>query len=98
MHVDEWAIGVQPNTDGERAAMAWVREFRKPAHMCDHDMIERTRVTAKYHGRRYRVVMASRMGDVGLSRNMDEPNGYSKRVDVLDLSDWSMERPEPTDD
>lgn len=44
---------------------------------------------ATYQGERYRVVMASRMGDVGLSKNFDQPNGYALRVAVEDLTNFT---------
>lgn len=44
---------------------------------------------ADYQGKRYRVVMASRMGDVGLSENFQAEDGYSIRTAVQDLSNFS---------
>lgn len=43
-----------------------------------------------YEGETYRVTMASRMGDIGLSKNFDVelPAGYEKRVSVVDCFDW----------
>jgi hypothetical protein len=39
--------------------------------------------------RRVRVVMASRMGDVGITPNLKLENGYEWRVAVSDLKDFS---------
>lgn len=44
---------------------------------------------AMYLGERVRVVMASRFGDVGISRNLDQPHGYFSRVGVDQLCDFS---------
>lgn len=43
---------------------------------------------ADYKGERYRVVMASRMGDVGITRNLKAENGYELRVPVEALSNF----------
>lgn len=49
----------------------------------------RPKLFAKYQGRKVRVVMASRFGDVGISGNLREPYGYSKRVSVADLTGFT---------
>lgn len=40
-------------------------------------------------GQRVRVVMASRSGDVGITRNLAEDHGYQLRCDVEQLMDFS---------
>ena len=37
---------------------------------------------------RARVVMASRMGDVGITSNLDAEDGYESRVWIADLADF----------
>lgn len=44
-------------------------------------------------GDRVRVVMASRMGDVGVTNNLEAEHGYTTRCFVSDLSDFSAEAP-----
>lgn len=44
---------------------------------------------ALHEGRKVRVVMASRFGDVGISENLKQPHGYAKRVKVADLTDFT---------
>lgn len=44
---------------------------------------------ATLDGKRVRVVMASRMGDVGVTENLEAEYGYSRRVDVGELTDFS---------
>lgn len=44
---------------------------------------------ADYKGKRIRVIMASRMGDVGLTYDLKSDRGYSVRVFVEDLSNFS---------
>lgn len=39
--------------------------------------------------RRVRVVMASRYGDVGITRDLSSESGYDLRVFVADLTDFS---------
>lgn len=44
---------------------------------------------AKFHGEQVRVVMASRFGDVGISRNLEKEHGYNMRVFVEELTDFT---------
>lgn len=44
---------------------------------------------ADFEGKRVRVVMASRFGDVGITENLQAAHGYSKRVWVSMLSNFS---------
>jgi hypothetical protein len=46
---------------------------------------------ADYKGRRVRVVMASRFGDVGITRDLRAEHGYENRVLVEELSNFSEE-------
>jgi len=43
---------------------------------------------ATYEGRRVRVVMASRIGDVGITGKLDAEDGYERRVMVSDLTNF----------
>lgn len=44
---------------------------------------------ATYEGRRVRVTMASRFGDVGITTDLSRRYGYDRRVYLPDLSDFS---------
>lgn len=44
---------------------------------------------ADHEGQRVRVVMASRLGDVGITRDLTAEHGYEKRVDVAELENFS---------
>lgn len=46
---------------------------------------------ADFEGRRVRVTMASRFGDVGISRDLTGDGGYFKRVAVEDLGNFGDE-------
>jgi hypothetical protein len=49
---------------------------------------------AKYEGEWVRVVMASRFGDVGITKKLDRDYGYDEgRVSVADLSEFTDKRP-----
>ncbi len=43
---------------------------------------------ANYKGRRVRLVMASRFGDVGITYELKAEHGYERRVLLTDLSDF----------
>jgi hypothetical protein len=44
---------------------------------------------ADYKGKRVRVTMASRMGDVGITEYLKKTHGYSERVAVEALTNFS---------
>jgi len=55
-------------------------------------LIEKTgepKLFAKYKGDWIRVVMASRLGDIGITTHLEDEYGYSNRVAVSDLSDFT---------
>lgn len=43
---------------------------------------------ADYQGKRVRVVMASRLGDVGITDDLTATNGYKCRVGIDELSNF----------
>lgn len=50
---------------------------------------KRPMLFAYHNGKRVRVVMASRFGDVGITDRLGDEHGYQKRVAVADLTDFS---------
>jgi len=46
---------------------------------------------ATYNGETYRVTMASRMGDVGITKDFTKDMGYERRVAVEDLTNFRGE-------
>lgn len=44
---------------------------------------------AKHNGQIVRVVMASRLGDVGITKELDRTHGYEARVAVQELTDFT---------
>lgn len=46
---------------------------------------------ADYEGKRVRLVMASRFGDVGITYNLKSEYGYERRVSVPELYNFSAE-------
>ncbi len=66
---------------------------RSPAHgalRCD----PKPKLYADYAGKRVRVVMASRFGNVGITDRLGDEYGYQDRVTVADLSNFSTKRRE----
>lgn len=87
MHVDDFI-----NRFGSDAYAAWVlHHFRLPAILKAkfHPLVGAHKLFATYEGKRYRVIGASRMGDVWLTKDFTRENGYDKRVDVAACSAWS---------
>lgn len=66
---------------------------RSPAHGSLRDE-PRPTLFAKYHGEPVRVVMASRLGDVGITSDLNAEYGYVRRVAVADLSDFTATKSE----
>ncbi len=60
---------------------------RSPAHGMLRDG-PRPKLFANYEGKRVRVVMASRFGDVGITGKLSAEHGYDKRVAVDSLSNF----------
>ncbi len=66
---------------------------RSPAHGAFREGTA-PKLFADHEGKRVRVVMASRFGDVGITSNLRAEHGYEKRVPVEHLSNFSKE-PKP---
>jgi hypothetical protein len=69
-----------------------LRKFLGRARMPAHGMMEKTpypKLFADYKGKRVRVVMASTMGDVGITEHLGADAGYQCRVAVEDLANFS---------
>jgi hypothetical protein len=74
------------------AAPAVLRAFLVRARSPAHGLLSPVafpKLFATYEGERYRVTMASRMGDVGISKTFNEDHGYELRVAVAKLTDFS---------
>jgi hypothetical protein len=95
VHVDEYIE--------DKAQPECLRVFLDRARMPGHGMHEKTpypKLFATYIGEdwrgytkgdRVRVTMASRMGDVGVTKNMSQDFGYEIRCPVDYLTDFSAE-------
>jgi hypothetical protein len=75
----------------DKSAPEPLRKFlahaRAPAHGAFLDT-KRPTLFAVYEGKRVRVVMASRFGDVGITSDLDAEHGYEMRVFVSELDDF----------
>ena len=70
------------------ALRAYLERARSPAHGL-MSMEPFPKLFADYKGKRVRVTMASRIGDVGITFNLDQDTGYSNRVTVASLTNFS---------
>lgn len=66
---------------------AFLAHARAPAHGAFADE-PRPKLFADHHGKRVRVVMASRFGDVGITPKLGDRFGYKARVAVSDLTNF----------
>jgi len=88
-HIYEW-LDEPAKDDGERQAKHFLNEATKPASSKNHEWMARTRLTCMYKGVRYRCTGASRMGDVWITKDWRQVDGYQKRVCVTQLSGWKL--------
>ena len=58
-------------------------------HLAFRVLDEKPKLFADFKGQRVRVVMASRLGDVGITYDLSKENGYDTRVYVEELDNFS---------
>lgn len=93
-HVDDWieesAMG---NDENAKYAAFFLHLKRLPAslQMGFESQIKNFKLFCNYAGEKYRVTGASRMGDVWLTRNFEQDQGYEERVDIELCSGWSKQ-------
>lgn len=89
MHVDDW-LDTPPSSESGRYAREVVEHFRRPAYLKNEGWIKAHPLYATYKGQRWKVIGASRLGDVWLTEDIspDKLYGYSERVDVEACSAW----------
>lgn len=65
--------------------------FRLPAilQIDFNEFIGKYKLFCSHNGIRYRVIGASRLGDVWLTRDFTKTVGYEKRVNVMECSNWA---------
>lgn len=85
IHIDDYLSGPNPNP----IAKEFLDHARRPSMMKDDAWLRLHRPYVTWHGKVYRCVGASRLGDVWLKGD-GRPNAfYDYRVDIADLSDWN---------
>ena len=75
--------------DAPECVIAFLDVKRAPAHGAFTG--KSPTLFATFEGKGVRVVMASRMGDVGITENLKAGHGYDLRVYLPQLSDFSKE-------
>ena len=94
-HCDEYVWGIKKH-DAPNALWWFLFVNRQPAALM-HSVVKNSKtgeyptLFADYKGKRVRVVMASRFGDVGITSNLDAEHGYDTRVSLAELSNFSDE-------
>lgn len=87
-HVDEFIDDYRAD-----AYARWVlMHFRLPAHgHAFEKFMAGNRLFCTYEGKRYRVTVASRLGDIGIHSDFAKDHGYTERVSVDQCSAWGAE-------
>lgn len=94
LHVDDWLDNVDKIWTAEiQYAKFVIGGFRcnatsRGAH---YKFMSQFHLFCDYRGKRYRVIGASRMGDIWLTDNFDRELGYQQRVYVNDVSNWGAQ-------
>jgi len=95
-HVDEFidygtSVISSKREAGEDYARWLLNHFRMSAmmRMAFDTFMTNHELYAQYEGKTYRVIGASRMGDVWLTDKFENTHGYQHRVEVTTLSKWS---------
>ncbi len=93
-HIYDWIE--EPSTyEGEIEAKKYLNDFCRPAWDKFHDgtdeKLANTEIHCTYNGEVFRLVGASRLGDVWIRKFDEAPYVfYSKRVDVDLVTDWKL--------
>jgi hypothetical protein len=83
-HCDEYT----DDSDAHPALRAYLKRARSPGHgLTSKDPFPA--LFADYRNKRWRVTMASRLGDVGITDDLTAETGYQIRVMVRQLSNFS---------
>lgn len=87
MHVDDFI----DDPYGNKYARWVLMHFRLRASLsCSFSQFMKDKnIFCKYEDRVYKVIGASRMGDIWLCKDFEAVNGYDLRVDIDNCSDWS---------
>lgn len=86
-HIDDW-LDTPAKNDGEKWAKEFLEHCRRPAIDKDYTWIAANPLFCTFRGERYRVLGASRLGDVWLTKHFERVNGYDLRIDVAECSEW----------
>lgn len=88
LHVDDW-LDMPPANENEALAKQFLEHCRRPAVNKNYEWIATNPLFCTYRGERWRVLGASRLGDVWLTKHFERVNGYDVRIDVAECSQWS---------
>tara|TARA_R110000851_G_scaffold220626_2_gene373488 strand:+ start:188 stop:460 length:273 start_codon:yes stop_codon:yes gene_type:complete len=85
---DRHCDDIADDTTQPQCLRDFINHARAPAHGALL-AIPRPDLFADYQGKRVKAVMASRFGDIGVTETLDADRGYSARVMVSELSNFS---------
>lgn len=88
IHCDDYMDDKRLRAAQPECLIKFLEHARAPAH--GHLLPKPwPKLFANYKGKRVRVTMASRMGDVGITYDLNQSTGYKERCFVEHLSDFS---------
>lgn len=87
MHVDNFIE--DPSTDEYASWFLLMKRLPAVMQQKFSKIIGQYRLFCTYKGEYYRVIGASRMGDIWLAKNLDRNIGYDLRVDIADCSEFT---------
>lgn len=80
--------------EGEDYARFVLNFFRMPATLqfaFEPFYLEQYKLFCVYKGEKHRVIGASRLGDIWLTKDFTQNHGYLLRVDLSECSNWSKD-------
>ena len=93
LHCDEYVWGFASVKGDANEDLKWFLFVNRQPAILKVLMLEKgvkdPVLFADHQGKRVRVVMASRFGDVGITNDLKAERGYDLRVSIEDLSNFS---------
>ena len=92
MHVDNFIdFGTKDKYENENYARWILNHFRLSASLkyIFDEFMKDHKLFCEYKGEKFRVIGASRLGDIWLTSDFNKTHGYKHRVSIEDCKNWS---------
>ena len=95
-HIYDWIDDDSTTNDTIKSVKKWFDRFCCPAWekvfgTPRYNWLNQRILTCEYNGQKYRCTGASRLGDIWLTKNINQSVGYQLRVNVDECSNWDIQ-------